>query len=93
MVTGAAVVVGETDSSPGADPPVAGGPAEPAAGQFSRQSIVFFSGPLENCVIECIDPALMKPEVVGDRRERKYAPIRSGDHLLLKLNRTNGSEK
>jgi len=61
------------------------------AGRVARQSIVFFSGPLEHCVIECIDPALMKPEVVGDMRVRKYAPIRSGDHLMMKLNRTNNS--
>ena len=61
------------------------------AGRFARQSIVFFSGPLEHCLIECIDPALMKPEVVGDMRVRRYAPIRSGDHLLMKLNRTNSS--
>ncbi len=59
------------------------------AGLVGRQSIVFFSCPLEHCLIECIDPNLMKPEVVGDMRVRKYAPIRSGDHLLMKLNRTN----
>ena len=89
MVTGAAV---EHDTeSTGEDSPVKAG-SDRTAGQFARQSIVFFSGPLENCVIECIDPALMKPEVVGDTLVRKYAPIRSGDHLLLKLNRTNGSD-
>ncbi len=63
------------------------------AGLYSRQAIVFFSGPLEDSVIECIDPALMRPEVVGETVVRKYAPIRSGDHLLLKLRRTNGSEE
>jgi len=89
VVTGAAVAVDAVSTS--ADSGVTD--LEPTAGQFARQSIVFFTGPLENCVIECIDPALMKPAIVGDTRNRKYAPIRSGDHLLLKLNRTNGSEK
>ncbi|KAJ1430246.1 hypothetical protein B484DRAFT_448980 [Ochromonadaceae sp. CCMP2298] len=65
------------------------GKAEAEAGEvvsipsLPRQSIVFFTGPLEDCTIEVLD-------LPGEPKQGpKYPPIRSGDHLLMKLNRTN----
>ena len=47
----------------------------------NRDSIVFFSGPSEEVIVEVLDlPVLGKP---------KYEPIASGDHLRLKLARSN----
>jgi hypothetical protein len=42
--------------------------------------MVFFTGPLAECMIETIDDS---------SNEKKYPPIKSHDHLLMKLNRTN----
>ena len=58
---------------------------------LSRQAIVFFTGPLEDCVINSLDPALMR-NVSWNSTMRKYPPIRSGDHLLQKINKTNLSD-
>jgi hypothetical protein len=73
---------GEPDTEAGALP----------ASVASRQAIVFFTGPLEDCVIESLDPALMRNVDPSEVPNRKYPPIRSGDHLLMKLNRTNLSD-
>jgi isopenicillin N synthase-like dioxygenase len=60
---------------------------------LSRQAIVFFTGPLENCLIESLDAAVMRNVHVQANGEgeplKSYPPIRSGDHLLMKLNKTN----
>jgi isopenicillin N synthase-like dioxygenase len=53
---------------------------------LSRYSIVFFTGPLEECVIECIE------NINGSGEKKKYPPIKGGEHLLMKLNRTNASQ-
>ena len=58
---------------------------------LSRQAIVFFTGPLEDCVINSLDPALMR-NVSWNSAMKKYPPIRSGDHLLQKINKTNLSD-
>jgi hypothetical protein len=61
-----------------------------ASATLSRQAIVFFTGPLENCLIESLDAAVMRNVDKDSEEELKaYPPIRSGDHLLMKLNRTN----
>lgn len=64
-----------------------------SAGSLSRQAIVFFSGPLEDSMVICIDPALMtaaqQQQQPEQRAEVKYAPIRAGDFLFMKLNKTN----
>ena len=59
-----------------------------AASQLSRQAIVFFTGPLEDCVIEGLDPQEMRNVDVTGMRER-YPPMRAGDHLLMKIKKTN----
>jgi hypothetical protein len=61
-----------------------------ASATLSRQAIVFFTGPLENCMIQSLDAAVMR-SVEGDGlgQLKAYPPIRSGDHLLMKLNKTN----
>lgn len=51
----------------------------------SRWSLVFFSGPLADSIVEVLD----SPVVVGPDNPPKYEPIRSGDYLQMKLNRTN----
>jgi isopenicillin N synthase-like dioxygenase len=53
---------------------------------LSRYSIVFFTGPLEECVIESIE------NISGSGEKKKYPPIKGGEHLLMKLNRTNASQ-
>lgn len=50
---------------------------------LSRTAIVFFSGPVENCLIESIEN--------DDPSTFKYDAIRSGEHLRIKLGRTNNS--
>ena len=52
---------------------------------ISRQAIVFFSGPLEQCIIEPLDTPITRKRVDPTYCE----PIKAIDHLLLKLNRTN----
>lgn len=52
----------------------------------SRQAIVFFTGPIEDHVIEVLECCRSGDD---EAVQRKYPPIRSGDHLLMKLNRTN----
>jgi hypothetical protein len=63
-----------------------------------RQSIVFFTGPLDECIIRPLDlPSLVTATVSGEDEGEpggstlkvNYDPIRSLDHLLMKLNRTN----
>lgn len=51
---------------------------------LSRYSLVFFTGPLDECLIESIDECISETS-----SEKKYPPIKSHDHLLMKLNRTN----
>lgn len=60
-----------------------------SAGVASRQAIVFFTGPLEDCIVETLDPRLMRNVPLSAMSATRYPPIRSGDHLLMKLNRTN----
>lgn len=52
----------------------------------SRWTLVFFSGPLADNIVQVLDcPAVMsQPD-----RPAKYEPIRSGDYLMMKLNKTN----
>ena len=52
----------------------------------SRWTLVFFSGPLADNIVQVLDcPAVMsQPD-----RPAKYEPIRSGDYLMIKLNKTN----
>lgn len=61
-----------------------------------RQSIVFFTGPLDECIIRPLDlPSLVTAATVSGEDggepglKVNYDPIRSLDHLLMKLNRTN----
>jgi isopenicillin N synthase-like dioxygenase len=51
----------------------------------SRWTLVFFSGPLADCVVEVLPSTV----VTGPDRPALYAPVRSGDYLAMKLNRTN----
>jgi hypothetical protein len=60
-----------------------------SAAVASRQAIVFFTGPLEDCIVEALDPSLMRNVPLSAMSATRYPPIRSGDHLLMKLNRTN----
>lgn len=46
-----------------------------------RQAIVFFSGPLSLCEIE--------PILTNEHETSRYSPIRCGDHLQMKLQRSN----
>jgi isopenicillin N synthase-like dioxygenase len=56
----------------------------------SRQALVFFTGPLEQCLIEPFAECCKRNENDGDSEEsRRYPSILAGDHLLMKLNRTN----
>lgn len=52
----------------------------------SRWTLVFFTGPLADSIVQVLDcPAVMShPD-----RPAKYEPVRSGDYLMMKLNRTN----
>lgn len=65
--------------------------AQPAS-IASRQAIVFFTGPLEDCLIESLDPAVMRNVDKSQLTDHRYPPIRSGDHLRMKLDRTNLSD-
>ena len=49
------------------------------AATLSRNSTVFFSGPMNDATISCI-PALGTP---------KYEPVNCSEYLNMKLNRTN----
>jgi hypothetical protein len=52
----------------------------------SRWTLVFFSGPLADNIVQVLD----SPAVVSHPdRPAKYEPVRSGDYLMMKLNRTN----
>ena len=78
--------------------PTSPSPLAQHGGLLSRQAIVFFTGPMENCVI---DPATLPVQGKDDDGgvsdsaappptiAAKYPPIRCGDHLNMKLNRTN----
>jgi hypothetical protein len=58
--------------------------------ESSRYSLVFFTGPLEESIIECIDDELIEASTPSIKKSfPKYPPIKSHDHLLEKLNRTN----
>ena len=47
---------------------------------YDRQSLVFFSGPRETALIE--------PLINTDAADTIYKAVRSGDHLRMKLERT-----
>jgi isopenicillin N synthase-like dioxygenase len=51
-----------------------------------RQSLIFFHQPNYNALIECL------PTCLDDGRA-KYAPITSGEHLLMKMNKTYDVKK
>lgn len=63
-------------------------PSDAGSAQLSRQAIVFFTGPVEDCVIEGLDPEVMRNVDVAVMKGR-YPPIRAGEHLMMKLNKTN----
>ena len=50
-----------------------------------RQAIVFFTGPLEDCIVE----VLPLPHIQQHRGGAVYPPVRSGDWLQMKLNKIN----
>lgn len=52
---------------------------------ISRYSLVIFSGPLAEAMIESLDQEKYS-------EGKKYPPIKSHDHLLYKLNRTNNTD-
>jgi hypothetical protein len=58
----------------------------------SRNSIVFFSGPIEELCIETLTniKSLSSIDKKVVNKINYYPPIKSGDHLKLKLDRTNG---
>lgn len=60
----------------------------------SRLAIVFFSGPLDECVVSPL-PLSSNPdhdESKDGKVEPKFAPIKSYDHFLLKINPTNATK-
>eukprot|EP01127_Copromyxa_protea_P024719 TRINITY_DN987_c0_g1_i1.p1 TRINITY_DN987_c0_g1~~TRINITY_DN987_c0_g1_i1.p1 ORF type:complete len:241 (-),score=21.45 TRINITY_DN987_c0_g1_i1:67-789(-) len=54
-----------------------------SAVEMNRLSIVFFTGPHGDTLIECL------PGCSSEQNPKKYAPIKSGDHLLSKLQASN----
>lgn len=92
------------------DPAVAGGDGDESSlppksieitlNTKSRHAIVYFSGPLQDKIISCLDLPQIKHnkendildesgEVVVGNKGVAYEPIRALDHLLMKINRTN----
>jgi len=59
-----------------------GNPAPSEAGGSRRMSLVFFHQPNDDALIECI------PTCVEAGAAPKFAPVTSGEHLRLKINRT-----
>jgi isopenicillin N synthase-like dioxygenase len=62
--------------------------ANQSSDEYSRQSIVFFSGPLDDCMVEplaWLPQEEPKPPIL-------FPSIRSKDHLLMKINRTNDTK-
>ena len=62
---------------------------EKSAHDYSRQALVFFTGPLDDCMVEPL--AWLSTNESKQSIPLLYPPIRSYDHLLMKLNRTNHS--
>jgi len=58
--------------------PAAGGGASP-----ERLSMVFFTGPADDTVVEAL------PGCHGPDRPSRYEPVTSGEHLRRKLNATS----
>lgn len=54
-------------------------PPRDRAASSRRQSFAFFHQPNYDALIECL------PSCVGPERPARYAPVRSGDHLQLKI--------
>ena len=65
--------------------PAPGGPAAADSGDTRRMSLVFFHQPNHDALIECL------PTVLADGEEPRYAPVRSGDHLMSKFEKTTAS--
>lgn len=51
---------------------------------LSRKSIVFFSGPVKDVLIDTIVTVGLN----GENLTPKYEPIKAGDHLKMKLSQT-----
>jgi hypothetical protein len=51
---------------------------------LSRKSIVFFSGPIKDVLIETV----LSTHQDGSIEKLKYPPIKAGEHLRMKLNQT-----
>jgi isopenicillin N synthase-like dioxygenase len=47
----------------------------------SRISLVFFTGPHDDTMIECLETC--------DKEHAKYKPVKSGDYLKMKINSSN----
>ena len=54
---------------------------------YERWAFVYFTGPFDDCMIQSIKG--ISPISNSTAELVEYEPIRSGDHLQLKLNRTN----
>ena len=56
------------------------------AAMSSRYSLVFFTGPYEDAMIDTLD---LNTETFVGQKDSKYESILSGEHLRLKLMRSN----
>lgn len=59
----------------------------------SRRSLVFFTGPThESLIVPVLDSSIVKNHLdkTSSKASVDYKPIKSGEHLFMKLNRTNG---
>lgn len=64
-------------------------PANQSTMPVPRQAIVFFSGPLSEVEVSPLSLSQTGSNPTADAEAPRYPPIRSGEHLLLKIARSN----